>query len=310
MRPRSLTAFRVFEAVARLGSFSQAARELAVTQPAVSAQVRRLERDYGVALFERIRRRARLTHAGETLYRYVQRVFALLDEAGQTLEATRGLQRGRLTLAAGVTLAAYYVPPLVTDFKRRHPGVEVRVVVANSTRVLEHILALEADVGVLGGEPQHSQIVRHELWRDPLVIIAAPGHPLAKQRSVPLDALKGHAFILREPGSATRAFAEQLAARVGLPLTVGMEVGSNEAVKRIVQMGGGLSLVSRTIVEHEVRDGRLALLKLRGSELSGLRRRIDLVYHRDRAEAPLIQAVLRSAQARRRRGSARGGGSG
>lgn len=290
----NLGRLRTFEVAARTGSFRKAASELSVTQPAISAQIRRLERDYGLALFERIGRRSRLTGAGESLQRYARRIFALVDEAEQTLQMTRGFRHGRLRIIASPTAAAYYVPPLLAVFKRRYPGIQLQVFVDNSTRAVGRLLDLEADVGVIGAQPTHSRLVRHELTTVPLAVIVAPSHPWARRRSVRLEDLAGQALVLREPGSATRSLIEARFAGDGQPLTIALEVGSNEALKRAVEIGVGIGIISRAIVAREVKARQLALLTLRGPKLDV---RIDLVYHRDRGESPLVRAILETAQA-------------
>lgn len=291
--PLNLHQLRVFEAVARTGSFSRAARELSITQPAVTFQIRQLEEQRGVALFERIRRRPGLTQAGQTLYQYAQRIFALAEEAEQALELARGFKAGRLRLIASLTAAAYYLPPVVAAFKRRYPDIQVQLLVDNSRRVAERILALVDDLGILTGEPQNPDLVLEPFCEDPLVLIVPPQHPWAKRRAVSLRDLGDQPFILREPGSATRALVEGRMAAHGLALQVAMELASNEAIKRAVEMGTGVTLISAAIVRREVEARRLAMLRVREP---GLVRRFYFAYHRERRESPLIRAFLEIAR--------------
>lgn len=275
--------------MARTGSFSKAAQELSVTQPAVTVQIRQLERHCGVSLFDRVRRRGKLTQAGQSLYEYAQRIFALAEEAEQTLELTRGVKAGRLRLTASLTAAAYYLPPLVAAFKQRFPGIQVQLSVDNSRRVAERVLTLGDDLGVLTGDPENPDLVIRPFCEDPLVLIVPPQHPWAGRRTVSLHELQDQPFILREPGSATRALIESRVAAAGVSLHVTMELGSNEAIKRTVEMGSGVTLISAAIVQREVKAGHLAMLRVREP---GLVRRFDLVYHRERRESPLIKAFL------------------
>ena len=291
--PINLNQLRVFEAVARTGSFSKAAQELSVTQPAVTVQIRQLEERCGVPLFDRVRRRGKLTQAGQSLHEYAQRIFALAEEAEQTLELMRGVKAGRLRLTASLTAAAYYLPPLVADFKQRYPGIQVQVSVDNSRRVAERILTFGDDLGVLTGEPQNPNLVVRPFCEDPLVLIVPPQHPWAGRRTVSLHELQDQPFILRESGSATRALIESRMAAAGVSLQVTMELGSNEAIKRTVEMGSGVTLISAAIVQREVKAGYLAMLRVREP---GLMRRFDLVYHRERRESPLIKAFLEIVQ--------------
>jgi len=294
--PPSLHQLKVFEAVARTSSFSKAALELAITQPAVTFQIRQLEQRCGIPLFERVRRRPRLTEAGHTLFQYAQRIFALAEEAAQALELARGFEVGRLRIIASLTAAAYYLPPLVAAFKQRYPGIQVQLFVDNSQRVAERILSLADDLGVLTGEPQDPRLVLEPLCEDPLVVIVHQEHPWAGRRTVSLRELAGQHFILREPGSATRALIESRMAAEGIALRVTMELGSNEAIKRAVELGSGVTLISRVIVQREAEAGRLVMLKVRGR---GLVRRFYLAYHRERQESRLIRALLEIARERR-----------
>jgi aminoethylphosphonate catabolism LysR family transcriptional regulator len=284
---------RAFEAVARTGSFSRAAQELSVTQPAVTVQVRQLERQCGVRLFDRVGRRVLLTEPGRTLLQYAQRIFLLAGEAEEALGLARGLKAGRLRVIASLTSAAYYLPPLLSAFKRRYPEIQVQVAADNSRRVAERILGLEDDLGVLTGEPRHPSLVLEPFCEDPLVLILPPQHPWARRRSVSLRELGDQPLILREPGSATRALIEQRMAEEGVPLRVVMELASNEAIKRSVEMGNGLALISAAIARREVEGGYLAILRVREP---GLVRQFHLIYHRERREAPLLKAVLEIAR--------------
>src|SRR6266540_497826 len=170
----NLGQLRVFEAVTRAGSFTRAAHHLGVTPPAVSLQIRQLEQAHGVRLFDRVRRRVRLTPAGQRLEPYARRIIALAGDAERALEETRGFAGGQLRLVASATSAAYYLPPLLTRFRRRYPGIRVRLDVANSQRVRERIAGLEDDLGVLGMETAHPDLEFELLARDPLVVMVSP----------------------------------------------------------------------------------------------------------------------------------------
>jgi DNA-binding transcriptional LysR family regulator len=305
--PINLGQLRVFEAVTRTGSFTQAASRLGVTPPAVSLQIRQLERAYGVRLFDRLRRRVRLTSVGQHLEPYAQRIIALAGDAERALEATRSFAGGRLHIVASATAAAYHLPPLLTRLRRRYPDIRVHLDVANSQRVRERIAALEGDVGVLGVETAHPDLVFERLAEDPLVVIVAPGHPWARRSRVSLAELARQDLILREPGSASRQLIERRLLRLGARAEPSMEIASNEVIKRAVEMGNGVSLMSAAIVRREVEAGRLRALTVRGDRLV---RTIHLVYHRERQDSPLIHAIRQAARGLPREGrrTSRGAG--
>ena len=289
----NLNQLRVLEAVARTGSFSRAAAELSVTQPAVTVQIRKLEEHCGVPLFERVRGKGHLTHAGQTLYAYAQRIFALADEAAQAIELSRGFKAGRLRLIAGRTPAASYLPSLVAEFRRRYPEIRLQLFVDTSQRAAEAILSLKDDLAVLGDEPSDPHLVREPFREDRLVLIVPPRHAWTRRRTVSFQELTDQPFIQREPGSSTRALIEDRMATEGVTLRVTMELGSNEAIKRSVEMGDGVALISAALVELETKYRRLAIVRTREPEIV---RSFFLTYHRDRRESPLIRAMLEVAR--------------
>jgi DNA-binding transcriptional LysR family regulator len=283
----TLNQLRVFEAVARTGSFSRAAETLSVTQPAVTLQIRQLERDCGVQLFERIRRRPRLTDAGAVLQDYARRIFTLVDEAGRHLEGARGLTSGRLRMVTGPTGSAY-ATDLIAAFHRRYPGIHVALGLDTSERIVQRLLTLSDDVALVGEEQQHPSLARIPFCGDPLVVIVAPSHPWARRRTVSVRELAAVALITREAVSTTRRFIEARLGSATRRLRISLELGSNEAIKRAVELGAGVGIVSREVVRTEARTGVLRALTIREH---GFVHRLDLVYHEDRAASPLIAAV-------------------
>jgi DNA-binding transcriptional LysR family regulator len=283
----TLNQLRVFEAVARTGSFSRAAEALSVTQPAVTLQIRQLERDCGVQLFERIRRRPRLTEAGLVLQDYARRIFALVDEASRRLEGARGLTSGRLRLVTGPTGSAY-AADLVAAFHRRYPGIHVALSVETSERIVHRILTLGDDLGLVGEEQQHPSLGRQPFCGDPLVVIVGPDHSWARRRTVSVRELADVPLITREAISTTRRFLEARLGSATRRLRVAMELGSNDAIKRAVELGAGVGIVSHEVVRTEAKAGALRALTIRER---GFVHRIDLIHHKDRAGSPLIAAV-------------------
>jgi LysR family transcriptional regulator, low CO2-responsive transcriptional regulator len=283
----TLNQLRVFEAVARTGSFSRAAEALSVTQPAVTLQIRQLERDCGVLLFERIRRRPRLTDAGGVLQDYARRIFALVDEAGRHLEGARGLTTGRLRVVTGPTGSAY-AADLIAAFHRRYPGIHVALSLDTSERIAHRILTLSDDVGLLGEEQQHPALARMPFCGDPLVAIVGRAHPWARRRTVSVRELADVALITREAVSTTRRFLEARLGSATRRLRVALELGSNDAIKRAVELGAGVGIVSHEVVRTEARTGVVHALTIREP---GVVHRLDLVHLKDRAASPLVTAV-------------------
>jgi len=288
----NLNQLRVFHAVAKGGSFTQAAQALSITQPAVTVHIRELERYYGVRLFDRGGRRVKLTDAGQTLFEYAQRIFTLAEEAEHALENVRSLRAGRLQILGSLTVGAYYLPPVINLFKAKFPEIHVILSVDNSQRVVERIADLREDVGFLSGPVRDERLVVRPFLEDELVILVPPGHAWSTRRSVSLHELGEQPLILREPGSATRALMEERLRQAGIRPRVSMELGSNEAIKRAVEMGMGVSVLSATIIKREAEAGLLRILRIREK---GLTRQFQIIIHRERERSRLIAAFLEVA---------------
>jgi DNA-binding transcriptional LysR family regulator len=281
---------RAFEAVARLGSVTQAAQEMHVTQPTVSVQLRELARAVGEPLFEAVGRRIRLTQAGETLQRTVGEIAGCWLRFESNMAEIRGLVRGRLRIAA-VTTAEYFVPDLVGPFAAEHPGVEIELAVENRDRVVERLYRSEDDLAVMMLPPPEVPLESAPILDNPLVVIAPATHPLAG-RKVRLSQLANDRWLMREPGSGTRLVAEQHFMEAGFTPRIAMSLGSNEAIKHAVAAGLGVAVLSRLAVESS-----LPARRRRGSALVVLdvarfpiRRSWSVVWRRDQ---PLTLAARR-----------------
>jgi DNA-binding transcriptional LysR family regulator len=296
----NLAHLRTFDAVARSGSFTAAARQLRVTPAAVSLQMRLFERACGVRLFDRVGRRTLVAPAGRLLRDYAQRLFALETDAEHALEHVRGLTTGTLRIVSSETAATYYLAPLWTTFQRRYPGVHVHLSLENSQRVTERLLALEDDVGVLGIDTPPRDLILETLIEDPLVVVVPPGHRWAARRMLGLDALAGQALILREPGSASRKLLEQQLAAARVRYRTVMEIASNELIKRAVELGMGIAILSAAVVAREVSYGTLRAVAIADRRFI---RPLYVAYHRERAGAPAIEALVGLAREFRRRAS-------
>ena len=267
---------RVFLAVARHNSYSRAAEELRLTQPAVSAQVRELERSLDATFFERVGRGIVLTEAGKELLAYSQRVCTLVDEARLVMEELDGLKRGRVTLAAVSTAGAYVLPSLLGAFRKRHPGIAISLEVTNRATVQRRLLHNEVDLVVMGRPPEGVPHIAEPFLSDELVVVAAPSHSLAKAKKIPVSRLGQEVFVAREVGSGTRLNADEFFRQQGVTLSIGLELGDNSAVKEAVAAGLGIALLSRHALRMELALRRLVVLAVKGLPL----RRQWYVVHR------------------------------
>ncbi|PWB79459.1 MAG: LysR family transcriptional regulator [Candidatus Methylomirabilota bacterium] len=289
---------RVFLAVARRGSYSRAAEELLLSQPAVSAQVRELERTLEATFFERVGRTIVLTEAGRELLPYAERICALTDEAKLAMQELDGLKRGRIAVAAVSTAGAYVLPSLLGAFQTQHPGITINLEVINRALARDRLVHNEVDLVVMGRPPEEVPHVAEPFLSDEIVVVAAPSHPLATVRRIPVDRLAQEVFIAREVGSGTRLNADEFFRQQGVKPRVELELGDNSAVKEAVAAGLGIALLSRHVLRMELALKRLMVLDVQGLPL----RRQWFVVHREdkhlsRAAIAFKAFLLTSAEA-------------
>ena len=276
----------ILEAVARCGSFSAASAELHLTQPAVSMQIKQLEAALGLALFEQMGKRIHLTEAGrETLEagRAIQRELINLEHS---LAALQGLQGGSLTVSVAST-ASYFTARLMALFRERHPEVKVSLNVVNRETLLRHLAENTVDLALMGQPPEGQDLMAQPFMDNPLVVIAAPNHPLAGQKAIALSRLAEEPYVGREEGSGTRVAVERVFAEHGLSLKAAMEMNKNEAIKQAVEAGLGLGVVSRHTVQAELAAKALVELDVEGFPL---KRQWYLVQRQGKRPSPVARA--------------------
>jgi len=249
----------VFEAVARHLNYTRAAEELHLTQPAVSMQIKQMEQSLGLAIFEQLGKRIHLTGAGSEVLAYARAIIQQLDELEDVLNRIKGLSGGKLRISVATT-ANYFIPTLLGTFSRRYPDITVSLDVTNRETLLRQLSENTVDLVVMGQPPAEADVEAQTFMDNPLVVVAPPDHPLAREKKIPLARLQEETFLVREPGSGTRIAMERFFNERGMKLKTGMEVGSNEAIKQSVQAGLGLGLLSRDTVEQELSLKRLVIL--------------------------------------------------
>jgi DNA-binding transcriptional LysR family regulator len=290
----SFRLLRVFVAVAHQGSFTRAAAQLGLTQPAVSKSVRDLEQQAGVALVERGAAGVRLTEAGLVLLGHARTILAEARAADEALTAIRGIGGGALRVGASPTIATYLLPPHVQAFMVRHPAVEISLHTAPSKEVAAGLLDRELDIGLIEATVPDDPRLRIVPWRqDELVVIGAPSHPLAPQAPIPTSALVNELLVLREPGSGTRRTVLDVLASRGVVPQRTLAADSVETIKRIVAAGLGLSIVSRAAIEDMLALRRLVVLELTDLKITRPLHRITMRSERSAAVRAFISVLTR-----------------
>lgn len=255
---------KIFEAVSRHLSFSRAAEELHLTQPAVSMQVRALEDVAGVPLTEQVGKRIHLTAAGEEMARHARMMAQQLRELEETLVALRGARGGRVVIGFTST-AKYFAPRLLATFRRDHPGVELRIEVHNREQMVELLGENRIDLAIMGRPPANIDTAADVFADHPLIFVAAPDHPLAGRESIDPQELASETMMIRESGSGTRSTLEGFLNERGIKPKAAIETGSNETIKQSVMAGMGIAFISGHTCGLELEAKRLTILRVKGT---------------------------------------------
>jgi DNA-binding transcriptional LysR family regulator len=256
---------QVFHTVARLLSFTKAAEELHMTQPAVTFQVRQLEEQFNTRLFDRTHNRISLTDAGKRVFEYAERIFHLYSEMDNSVRELTGDISGVLILGASTTIAEYMLPELLGDFKARHPEVTIRLKVANTDGIVSQVENNDIDLGVVEAPVNNKNLVVEECRTDQLVLIVPPGHELENEKSVTMSRIAEYPFICREEGSGTREVMIESMQAAGIDpadMRIAMELGSLEAIKGAVESGMGVSILSKATLIKELKLGTLVAIDI------------------------------------------------
>ena len=263
----TLGQLETFLAVARTGSVHAAAMLRVVSDASVSAAVAALERELGGPLLERKGRGVRLTPAGEELSRYAAQALGLLEQGRSAVRAASQPGHGRLRLMAVTTAGESLIPPILSAFRKLHPGIEVRLEVGNRGAVFDRLRSRDADLGISGRPPVGGDLTGLAVLPNDLILVAAAGHPLAGKRRVDPAVLAGAVWLLREEGSGTRSTTLELMASLGIEPAQVLTLGSNGSVRQGAIVGLGITLLSEQAVARELASGLVVRIPAAGLPL-------------------------------------------
>ena len=255
----TLHQLRLFEKTAQLGNFSKAAEALHLTPPALSIQIRQLEDTLGITLFDRIGRRKYLSAAGREVLSSCQTIFHELEDMRMRLSQLQGGMAGTIRISV-VSSAKFFIPHLMGAFRQIYPEVKFQLTVANRKQIVSRLTDNLDDFVILSHLPSEIPIDSVAFLSNPLVVVAAPSHPLVKEKTIDINQLSKEEFLLRESGSGTRFSTEEIFSEHRVSVRCGMELGSSEAVKQGVMAGLGVSILSRHCVWMEVQGQYLVEL--------------------------------------------------
>ena len=262
----TLPQLRVFEASARLGSFTRAAEELHIAQPTASVQIKKLTETVGLALFEQVGKRIYLTDAGQRLYTGCHDVFRVLSAVEETLNGMRAVETGHLRLAVS-SAGKYFAPRMLGAFVQRYPGIDVSLETHNCRALLDRLANNQDDLYIFAAPPARDGVVTQALLPNPLVVFARDDHLLAGARQITFERIAQEPFLMREPGSGTRLLATKLFERHGLSPRIRLELSTDEAIKEAILAGLGVAIMSRFTLGLDPEPSRLICLNVDGFPL-------------------------------------------
>ncbi len=256
----NISYFKTFLTVVEKKSFSEAAKALKLSQPAISFQIQSIEKEYGQTLLDRSGVRVQLTEAGKIFYNYAKQILKLNRVLSESIDELQGVVRGHLVLGASTIPGEYIVPKILGQFIRKFPDVEPALEISDTAEILKKIEEHEIDIGFVGAPPEPNNLQIEKFVTDDLILILPPNHPLASKESVTIEEILREPFILREIGSGTRKTIEETLEKHGLSLenlNEIMDLGSTQAVLTGVEAGLGISIISKCAAEKALVLGTL-----------------------------------------------------
>ncbi|WP_299881269.1 LysR family transcriptional regulator [uncultured Cocleimonas sp.] len=282
----SMRQIHIFDSVARYQSHTQAAQKLHMTQPAVSMQMKQLEKNLDIELFERHGKKLSLSEAGQQLREYSKEIIQGYENMMDFVDKIKGCHTGHLTITVATT-ANHFTTRILSAFSKKFPDVTISLDVTNRRRILEQLENYEPDLVIMGEPPKGHGLKSERFMPNPLVIIASPDHPLRDKKNLKLNQIQNEKFVVREKGSGTREAIERHFAAAGLVCETTLEMNSNEAIKHAVSAGFGLGIVSLHTVELELDNNHLTTLNVEGFPLE---RHWHLVTRNGKAISPVAEA--------------------
>lgn len=285
----NLDQLRIFHAVTETRSFTRAAAVVHLTQPGISKHIKQMEEYYGQPLFDRLGKKVALTQAGEILFEATREIMASIGAAEQRIEELKGLRGGRLVLAASFPIGIYFLPGVLAAFRERYPAVTVTLDISLGERIVSRILANKVDLGLVSHEVHDPRLTSSAFMSDELVLIVPRGHRWAGKRSVKPKQLLEETMIVAAPGAGIRAVVEARLKETRIVPASVLDFGNLEGVKRAVEVGLGVSIQPKTVVQREIAAGLL-----NGLAVSGMNARLEYfrVHRKDKHLSSATRAFL------------------
>jgi DNA-binding transcriptional LysR family regulator len=285
----NLNQLKIFYLAAKKRNLSAAAQELFITQPAVTKGIQRLQEFYDMKFVDHIGKKLILTDAGEVLYEIAEKIFELESKAEESIRDFQQRKRGRIRILSSESFGEYYLPRIIIPFSKAYPLVRISMNILPTEQVVGHTATLNNDLGFISYRVEHKKLLVKEVLEDQLVIITPPDHPLTRELMLEPGHLKDQLLIMHEKGSAPRNAFDDYIRKNDLSVQVHLEISSNRAIKRAVEDGIGIALISRRVADEEIRNKRLCAIPLSDPAMT---RKFYMVHHKDKYLSEPLQSFI------------------
>jgi DNA-binding transcriptional LysR family regulator len=285
----NLNQLKIFYLAAKKRNLSVAAAELFITQPAVTKGIQRLQEYYDMKFVDHIGKKLVLTDAGEVLYEIAEKIFELESKAEESIRDFQERKRGRIRILSSESFGDYYLPRIIIPFSKAYPLVRITMNILPTEQVVENTATLNNDLGFISYPVEHKKLLVKEVLEDQLVIITPPDHPLGRYPMLKPRNLEDQLLIMHESGSAPRKALENYIRKNDLSVSIHLELSSNRAIKRAVEDGIGIALISRRVANEEIRNKRLRAIPLSDRSMT---RKFYMVHHQDKYLSESLQNFI------------------
>jgi DNA-binding transcriptional LysR family regulator len=285
----NLNQLKVFYLAAKKGNLSLAAQELFITQPAVTKGIQRLQEFYDMKFVDHIGKKLVLTDAGEVLYEIAEKIFELESQAEESIRDFQQRKRGHVRILSSESFGDYYLPQIIVAFSKAYPLVRITMNILPTDQVVENTVSLNNDLGFISYPVEHPKLRVREVLEDRLVIIAPAVHPLTCKKKIEPADLADQPMIMHESGSAPRRAIDEYIRIHNISVKIPLEVSSNRTIKRAVEEGIGIALISRKVAHEEIRTGRLAAIPMADASMS---RKFFMIHHKDKYVSEPLQGFI------------------
>ncbi len=285
----NLNQLKIFYMAAKRGNLSKAAEDLFITQPAVTKGIQRLQEHYDLRLMDRFGKKMVLTYAGEVLFNIAEKIFELEKHAEESIREFRQRKRGRIRIQASESFGAYYLPSIMNPFSKAHPMINISVNILPNEHVVKNIADLACDIGFISYPIEHEKVHIHAILEDQLIFILPPNHPICRLKRLKPKDLEGNPVIVHEKNSAPHQIFHEYIKKNNIAITSTLELSSNRAIKRAVESGLGIALISRKVADEEIQSSRLKAIPVPGQSI---KRKFYLIYHQKKFISDTLQIFL------------------